>query len=195
MLGNILILRGDIEILPPSRVTVSYEFLSQLVAEYLLQRSPDVDISAALSIMPRTQRESPYYSYLHRENRRLTYPQDGMDLNPLFNAAMSFRPGGAGGELKLFEQAGIQLVHGWLVDPESAEAKALEVTPDYDSAVTLLAGADHLTQGEFVGNRDAVPQAGPSNHTNLPDHDRQKIETGNVALSLPIASILNLPLH
>jgi len=52
--GNILILRGDLEVLPPGRTKVSYEFLSQLVAEYLLRTSPDVDISAALSIMPYT---------------------------------------------------------------------------------------------------------------------------------------------
>lgn len=56
--GNILILRGDIEILPPDRETVSYEFLSQLVAEYLVKASPDTDISAALSKMPMTQSTS-----------------------------------------------------------------------------------------------------------------------------------------
>jgi hypothetical protein len=58
--GNILILRGNIEIQPPTRRTVSYEFLSQLVAEYLLTSSPGVDISAALSIMPYTQSESSF---------------------------------------------------------------------------------------------------------------------------------------
>lgn len=56
--GNILILRGNIDIQPPERRTVSYEFLSQLVAEYLLASSPDVDISAALSVMPYTQSKS-----------------------------------------------------------------------------------------------------------------------------------------
>jgi hypothetical protein len=55
--GNILILRGDLEILPPGRRTVSYNYLSQIVAEYLLGASPDVDISAALSIMPYTLSE------------------------------------------------------------------------------------------------------------------------------------------
>jgi len=56
-IGNILILRDNITILPPERRTVSYEFLSQLVAEYLLKSSPDVDISSALEIMPYTQSE------------------------------------------------------------------------------------------------------------------------------------------
>lgn len=56
--GNILILRGDIEILPETRTSVSYEFLSQLVGEYLLTSRPDIDVSAAFSIMPHTQSQS-----------------------------------------------------------------------------------------------------------------------------------------
>ena len=59
-IGNILILRDNITILPPERRTVSYEFLSQLVAEYLLNTSPDVDISSALEIMPYTQSECAF---------------------------------------------------------------------------------------------------------------------------------------
>ncbi|PPQ79029.1 hypothetical protein CVT25_002338 [Psilocybe cyanescens] len=128
---NILILRGNIEILPRTRQNVSYEFLSQLVAEYLLTTSPDVDVSAALSIMPYTQR--------------------GMDLNPVFTAADSFHPSGAaGGELKLFEQVNISLLHGWLVDPDSSEAPVLKRIQDYDTAVALIAEVDHLTNGRFV---------------------------------------------
>ncbi|KAF8965798.1 hypothetical protein BDZ97DRAFT_1811069 [Flammula alnicola] len=137
---NILILRGNIDIQPRTRKTVSYEFLSQLVAEYLLTTSPDVDVSAALSIMPYTQR--------------------GMDLNPLFTSATSFHPSstanGAGGELKLFEQVGIPLLHGWLVDPNSAEASVIQRIKDYDSAVGLIAEVDHLTNGRFVVD-DAAP--------------------------------------
>ncbi|TFK61946.1 DUF544-domain-containing protein [Pluteus cervinus] len=158
---NILILRGDIELLPPERKTVSYEFLSQLVAGYLLKRSPDVDISAALEIMP--------------------YTQKGMDLNPLFNSATSFHPGGTlGSELKLFEQAGIKLVHGWLVDPDSPESRALEATPDYDSAVTLIADADHIAKGQLVVDDAGEPGdtgAGSQMHTQWTDGERQKVET------------------
>ena len=56
MPGNILILRECIQILPYERTTVSYDYLSQLLADYLLTALPDVDISAALSIMPATRR-------------------------------------------------------------------------------------------------------------------------------------------
>ncbi|KAG7441443.1 DUF544-domain-containing protein [Guyanagaster necrorhizus] len=152
---NILILRGNITIEPPDRQAVSYEHLCQLVAEYLLLNCPDVDISSALSIMP--------------------YTQKGMDLNPLFTAATSFRTGA--GELKLFEQVGIELVHGWLVDPESPEAEVLTRTAgDYDSAAMLIADADHTAKGQLVVGDSDEPQAGTSGSATLSEEDRQKIE-------------------
>ncbi|EGN99424.1 hypothetical protein SERLA73DRAFT_182396 [Serpula lacrymans var. lacrymans S7.3] len=171
---NILLLRGNIEIQPNDRTIVSYEFLSQLVGEHLLMTCPGIDISSVLSIMPTTTK--------------------GLDLNPLFTGATSFRPAGAGGELKMFEQAGIKLVHGWLVDPSSAEAEVLAVVQDYDSAVNLIAGADHTTNGRLLtadtfedpssagssqaGSSQAGPsQAGPSISTDrYSDSDRRKIE-------------------
>ncbi|KAJ8071976.1 hypothetical protein AAF712_009669 [Marasmius tenuissimus] len=154
---NILILRGSITIEPPTRENVSYEFLSQLVAEYLLLNCPEVDISAALSIMPVTQR--------------------GMDLNPLFTGSRLFRPEGHGGELKLFSQVGIDLVHGWVVDWDSEEAKVLSKTEDYDSAAILIADADHITKGQLVTRDEDVPQAGSSKApSNWTDEERTKVE-------------------
>jgi len=82
---NILILRGDVEILPPGRDTASYEYLSSLVADFLVNGSGDAsnaDLSAALSVLPSTQ--------------------EGMDLNPVFTGVSLFHPSGSGGELKLF---------------------------------------------------------------------------------------------
>ncbi|KAJ7183633.1 hypothetical protein C8R46DRAFT_884821 [Mycena filopes] len=154
---NILILRGDIEILPRDRVTASYEFLSQLVGEYLLMRSPDVDVSAALSMMPLTQK--------------------GMDLNPLFTGATSFRPAGDGGALKLFEQAGIELVHGWLVDPSSPEAGPIVArASDYDTAVTYIVDADHTAKGQLVVDEHAVAGPSSSSGSNWTPEERSKIE-------------------
>lgn len=101
-----------------------------------------------------------------------------MDLNPLFTAATSFRPAGAGGELKLFEQVGIKLVHGWLVDPDSPEAQALAKTQDYDSAVTLIADADHIAKGRLVVDDSVAVPEEPSSPTNWTDEERVKIERG-----------------
>lgn len=143
---NILILRGDIQILPRTRQTVSYEFLSQLVAEYLLVHSANIDISPALSIMP--------------------YTQTGMNLNPLFTSSTSFRPS-SGGELALFLLSGIPLVHGWLVDPDSPAARAMmeERTEDYDSAVALIAEADHLAGGMLVQVEEVIKEGEPGPST------------------------------
>ena len=64
------------------------------------------------------------------------YPENGsggMDLNPLFTSIDAFRPAGDGGELKLFELAGVKLYHGWLADPDG---------PEYD-VVSRFAGTQH----------------------------------------------------
>ena len=142
--GNILILRGNIEVLPQSRRTVSYEFLSNLVADYLLESSPDVDVSSALSIMPVTQSE--WFPISSGDLYAMFCSPGGMDLNPVFTSHTTFRPSGStggGGELKLFEHVGIPLVHGWLVDPASTYADVLKRVNDYDSAVELIAEVDH----------------------------------------------------
>ncbi|KAJ2968614.1 hypothetical protein NUW54_g13165 [Trametes sanguinea] len=145
---------------PYERTTVSYEYLSRLVAEYLLTACPDVDISAALSVMPATRK--------------------GMDLNPLFTGSSLFRPAGAGGELQLFEQAGIKLVHGWLVDPSSPEYEVLSRTQDYDSSVNLLVEADYATKGNLVVADDATTQEGGLSRRdstyNLSPEEQRKVE-------------------
>lgn len=73
-----------------------------------------------------------------------------MDLNPLFTGISAFRPGGEGGELKLFDLAGIKLVHGWIVDPDSQEYPVLSTTEDYDTSLNALVAADTATSGQFV---------------------------------------------
>ena len=112
-----------------------------------------------------------------------------MDLNPLFTSHEAFRPAGDGGALKLFEQAQIKLVHGWLVDPNSAEYRVLSVTEDYDTSVNLIVAADDVTKGQLVVDDAAEPgssqAAGPSNvqmdaagRDNWSQEDHKKIEDG-----------------
>ncbi|KAI0703830.1 hypothetical protein BC835DRAFT_909494 [Cytidiella melzeri] len=151
---NILILRGDIEILPQDRRSVSYEQLAQLLAEHLLKTQTDVDIDSALATMPVTRK--------------------GMDLNPLFTGITAFRPAANGGELKLFEHAGIKLVHGWLVDPSSPEHQAVSQVKDYDTAVNLVAEADHLSKGQIVPDYDATSSSSQA-ELSLSAEDERKI--------------------
>ncbi|KDQ15964.1 hypothetical protein BOTBODRAFT_54434 [Botryobasidium botryosum FD-172 SS1] len=125
---NILILQDAIHILPPDRSSVSYEYLSSLLADFLLASpsSPSPrDLSAALSRLPDTQR--------------------GLHVNPLFTGVSSFRASDSdSGELQLFSLCNLQLVHGWLPDPASPEHLALMRVQDYDTAINLIVAAQDI---------------------------------------------------
>ncbi|KAG5641779.1 hypothetical protein DXG03_004255 [Asterophora parasitica] len=121
----------------------------------------------------------------------LTHLAEGLDLNPLFTWPTSFKPATetAGGELELFSHAGIDLVHGWLVDPDSPEAVAMreEQTEDYDSAVALIAEADHIAGGLLV------PHHGSGSATNTPgrgEGDWSDVERRKVRNALTIRHYL-----
>lgn len=119
VLGNVLILRDEISIQPPTRTSVSYEYLAALIADYIVSQMTDgmaIDgLSAALQKLPDLQ--------------------EGMDINSMWGSHSSFRQLGEGGELKLFGLCGVQLVHGWLADPSSSEYEGLIRVGDYDALV------------------------------------------------------------
>ena len=114
-----------------------------------------------------------------------------MDLNPLFTSPLAFRPSGDAGALKLFEQVGIPLVHGWLVDPSTPEYGVVSTHEDYDSSVNLIVEADSLTSGQIVYDES---QAGPSTagssssnpSSRLSDQDKKKVEDGGFSTTTPI---------
>ncbi|KAG8954321.1 hypothetical protein FRC03_011504 [Tulasnella sp. 419] len=159
-LCNVLILRGDIEIRPLNRTSVSYEYLASLVADYLVTKMTGNEmegLSAALSKLPSMQ--------------------EGMDINSVWSNHTSFKQLGEGGELKVFELCGISLVHGWLADPDSSEYEALLRAEDYDAAMTAIVAADHLTNGQLVeSDTGAIRQnEGPVSTPELTDEQKQVI--------------------
>ncbi|KDN47755.1 hypothetical protein K437DRAFT_273611 [Tilletiaria anomala UBC 951] len=169
-LCNVLLLRGDLVITPADRPAVSYSYLSSMLAEYLLTRpqpqgEDGVDLSAALSILPRTQY--------------------GLDVNVRFDAVDSFTPAssltpaasasassahaaeavGAGaaatGELALFKLCGVKLVHGWLPDPADAETyRAVTACGDYDKALDKVVEGDELAKGLVVESHSHTHSGG-----------------------------------
>lgn len=109
-----------------------------------------------------------------------------MDLNPLFTGVSSFRPAGSGGELKLFEYAGIELVHGWLADPSTPEYPVLKRRQDYDTCVNLIAEADHVSRGQLLQNEQEASSSSSAapNHlrdSSLSPDEQQKLEEGTEA--------------
>lgn len=118
-----------------------------------------------------------------------------MDLNPQFTAVSSFRPAGDGGELKLFELAGINLVHGWLVDPNSPEYDVLARAEDYDNSVNMIVSADDLTKGQLVRAGEDLDEILTSTGDNWSAEERQKVADGRSPSSSKggIVMVIRLP--
>jgi ubiquitin carboxyl-terminal hydrolase MINDY-1/2 len=112
-----------------------------------------------------------------------------MDLNPLFTGITSFRPHESGGALQLFEGAGINLVHGWVVDPDTPAHAAFRQSKaeDYDAAVGLLAEVDHLTGGNFYldVNGPGSSSGSEDSRGTLSAAEKVKVENGASARLFP----------
>ncbi|GAA6018861.1 hypothetical protein JCM10207_000266 [Rhodosporidiobolus poonsookiae] len=137
-LCNVLILRSQL-VIPPTKRSVSYSFLSNLLADYFLSLSPPssaappdssaatspaLSLDSALAILPQTRY--------------------GLTLNPQFTRIDGFANTTHAGELALFALARVPLLHGWLADPSTPEVfSALEACGDYDTAMEwVVAGAE-----------------------------------------------------
>ncbi|GAA5847683.1 hypothetical protein JCM11251_002953, partial [Rhodosporidiobolus azoricus] len=114
-LCNILVLRNDLT-LAPGRESVSYSYLSTLLADYFLRvtsgGAASLSLEAALEILPQTR----YGLTLNPRFDRI----DGF-APPSSSSSSSASPGEASpdeqGELSLFRLAHVPLLHGWLADP------------------------------------------------------------------------------
>lgn len=160
--GNILILRSDIIVTPASRRSVSYTYLSTLVADYLVRllgttAEPSISLAAALEILPNTK--------------------NGIDLNPRFGTIDGFKESGsslgAGGELSLFSLSKVPLVHGWIADPQEEAWDVLvgSVDGDYDRAV------ERVLEGEEISGSGASEEVEQSEEEMLKEVERRSLWT------------------
>ncbi len=137
-LCNILLLRGELTITPPDRPVVSYEYLSQLIAEHLLTKAVGGEgLEEALSTLPRTQY--------------------GLDVDVGFDSISSFAASsgdGGKGELALFRLCGVPLVHGWLPDPADVGTyQAVQAAGSYNRATDVVVRGDEIAEGAVVRDR------------------------------------------
>lgn len=196
--GNILILRSDISI-PPSRSSVTYSYLSSLVADFLLRSNADpitaastssgtpdtesLNLASALSILPTTRY--------------------GLNLNPRFGSITAFSSSNSSsnppndesaGELALFRLTQILLVHGWLLTPADGELYDLLVFEsdsndgggqDYDSALLQIIEGEEIEGPDIpeVGDIDDIERSKRIQDTidrrgRLSSLDKKKVEQG-----------------
>ncbi|ORZ06716.1 hypothetical protein BCR42DRAFT_427072 [Absidia repens] len=137
---NVLFIRGDLNMQPFERTTVTFEYLLGILGDYLLNHAPS-DIKAPESpsaqhppASPTNQRQEPRKSSLTRQatmEHVLTYRhnldtalsilprlQTGLDVNVQFSSIHDFEPTE---ELALFDLFDVDLVHGWIIDPQDEE--------------------------------------------------------------------------
>lgn len=126
---------------------VNYDYLSSLIAEYLLTRPGDASLEQALSLLPQTQY--------------------GLNLNPGFISNETFyssspsesnSAGSRPGQLALFDLLGIKLYHGFLPDQSSEETYDMLISHgSYDSALDQVVRGDAIAEQFF---REAMGEVG-----------------------------------
>lgn len=107
-LCNALLLQGRMSITPANRPAVSYSYLSERLADIVLEGDT------------RTQSGAADPGVLPSVLATLPKMKEGFAVDVAFSGPTSFVAEDGGGELALFALTGIPLVHGWLPDPADA---------------------------------------------------------------------------
>lgn len=179
---NVLFLRGDLEIRPPDREVVTFEYLVDRLGDYLLNHAPTdepavvndgyefINMSAShLAILiqaqsppknaaagqqqqppqaPKRQDTSEFVlTYRHNLDAAfsiLPHLKSGLDVNIKFDSIHGFEPTA---ELAMFDLFNVNLVHGWVADPQDVETFDVIVNKcgTYNHAVELIVQADELS--------------------------------------------------
>lgn len=215
-LCNVLLLRGDIKIKPYDRSFVTYDFLVELLGDYLLKSIPqgEVEIQNGLQVTngksSQNQEETKLQSdnvsngvedltnkvqqvtlengvaedkeneqinknngevdiirpslqdYHHTLNAALSIIpslQTGLDVNVHFNSIHGFEPTA---ELSVFDVFHVDLVHGWVVDPQDEETWNVVVGKcgSYNKAVECVVGGDSVSKGIVVESSNKASNNG-----------------------------------
>lgn len=124
-LCNCLLLERRLKIVPADRPAVSYGYLSNLLAEYLLEAStatdPTHELSQVLSALPSLLHNFEVDVYFDAPNK--------FGADPLTHRSA---------ELSLFSIADVSLLHGWLADPADSETyEALRSIGSYGHAMAM----------------------------------------------------------
>ncbi|CAO1635253.1 unnamed protein product [Parajaminaea phylloscopi] len=146
-LANILLLRGDVELQPPDRPLVTYDYLASLIAEYLLTRPPPAGAASGSSAGALGSGNDDGGA-LSRALSLLPQTQHGLNLNPSFLSNNSFVGQDGSQHLELFDLLGVELYHGFIPDASSGPSyELLTRAGSYDAAL------DQVVKGDEVAAR------------------------------------------
>ncbi|KAI8047848.1 uncharacterized protein B0P05DRAFT_565268 [Gilbertella persicaria] len=144
---NVLFLRGDIEIRPPDRESVTFEYLVDRLGDYLLNHVPLEDTTkkpkAPLERQTTSECVLTYRHHLDTALQILPHLQRGLDVNVWFDDIRGFEPTAESAMFDLFQ---VDLVHGWVVDPQDTETyRVLSKSRSYNQTVEKIVQANEMT--------------------------------------------------
>ncbi|RIA87987.1 hypothetical protein C1645_776099 [Glomus cerebriforme] len=228
-LCNVLLLRGDIEIKPYDRSSITYDFLVELLGDYLLKSIPqgEAEIQKVLQVtnitngkLSQNQEEQVYnvsngiegltnkvqqitlengviedkennqnnsdiditrpslQDYHHTLNTALSIIpslQTGLDVNVRFNSIHGFE---STAELSVFDVFHVDLVHGWVVDPQDEDTWSVVVGKcgSYNRAVECVVGGDSVSKGVVVESSNKASNNGlEDSQSSLNDDDNLRV--------------------
>ncbi|KAF7728321.1 hypothetical protein EC973_006262 [Apophysomyces ossiformis] len=185
--GNVLLLRGDLEIRPPDREMVTFEYLVDRLGDYLLAHAPSEHKSSNNTESSEATENSgrPTYKLSARQSTAeyvLTYRhnldaalsiipnlQTGLDVNVRFSSIHGFEPTA---ELAMFDLFDVDL------DNETYEV-VVKQCGSYNAVVECIVQGDAIGDGavvESLGRQEQQPH-GEVNREWAQD-DEQKLHQG-----------------
>ncbi|KAI9013779.1 hypothetical protein CLU79DRAFT_768696 [Phycomyces nitens] len=166
---NVLLLREEITILPPDREMVTFEYLIERLGDYLLNHEPaeqtghhDTPISSSLPLdkvctdhdhdlkpsrlITRQSTAENVATYRYNLDSALSILpnlQTGLDVNIGFSSIRDFEPTE---ELAMFDLFGVDLVHGWVADPQDNQTfDLITKCGSYNSVVECIVQGDAIS--------------------------------------------------
>ncbi|CAG8552220.1 11373_t:CDS:2 [Acaulospora morrowiae] len=216
-LCNVLLLRGVIEIKPYDRPSVTYDYLVELLGDYLLKTIPhgEAEIQKGLENLTidksppkdQVQQEMPeefingtdnstdkgqveagdektknenvtssiltyarpsLQDYHHTLNAALSIIpslQTGLDVNVRFNSIHGFEPTA---ELSVFDVFNVELVHGWVVDPQDQDT--------WDVVVGKCESYNKAVECVVRGDSGVVSESSEKKSDGKPENDASVVE-------------------
>ncbi|GAA5800016.1 hypothetical protein HPULCUR_005437 [Helicostylum pulchrum] len=136
---NVLFLRGDLDIQPPDREIVKFEYLVERLGDYLLNHASQEEVT------PRKLEKRRATSEYDLDDALSILPnlKVGLDVNIKFDSIHGFEPTK---ELAMFDLFNVDLVHGWIADPQDIETYDIVVNTcgSYNRIVEYIVQADEI---------------------------------------------------
>ncbi|KAI8827217.1 uncharacterized protein EV422DRAFT_513067 [Fimicolochytrium jonesii] len=171
-LCNVLLLRGDIEI-NGTRSEVDFEYIAQLIGEWVMCRLPDTSPTAngppemstetpgeSTAASPSTPRATDFSQNLTDVLHLIPTLQKGLDVNVRFDTPFAFEVTPA---LLIFDLFRITLCHGWTVDPQDEETYRVVVGEcgSYNAVVERIVAGDAVADGKGDNTNSPAPAPAP----------------------------------